>query len=137
MAVLCEARRVLKDAQYLILTVPLLWGEHDYVDYQRWTEVGIRNLLDENGYDIIDLRRRGGLFSSMGILLAHTPQEIFGTFSNQKNWLIRIAYLALIVVTLPLPWFFSLFDFLAREKKWVCHPAGNRAATNRLSWTRI
>src|SRR5688572_16096034 len=43
--VLQEARRVLKKGQYLILTVPLLWGEHDHVDYQRWTEAGLRTLL--------------------------------------------------------------------------------------------
>jgi len=116
---LCETRRVLKDAQHLILTIPFLWGDHDYVDYQRWTEKGIRKLLDETGYDILALRKRGGIFSSIGCLLANIPQEIFGTFANQKNWVTKIAYLIFIIIILPLPWFFSIFDFLDREGKWV------------------
>jgi SAM-dependent methyltransferase len=117
--VLGEARRVLKKGQYLILTVPLLWGEHDYVDYQRWTEAGLRILLNSNGFEILTLRRRGGLFSVIGCMFAQIPQQVFGIFSSQKNWIIKIMYLCSILCVLSLPWLFSLFDIIDREKKFV------------------
>jgi SAM-dependent methyltransferase len=117
--VLREMNRILKDDKYLILTVPLLWGEHDHVDYQRWTERGLRKLLDDSGYDTLVLNRRGGLFSSIGCHLAHAPHEIFGAFSTHKNWAVKAAYLVFAVAVLPLPWFFSMFDFLDRKKSWT------------------
>lgn len=117
--VLREARRVLKRGQYLIVTTPLIWGEHDYIDFQRWTEAGLKKLLIGNGFKIIDIHRRGGLFSSIGCQLAHIPQEMFGTFSFQMNWFLKILYIAMIVVVLPLPWLFSIFDILDRKRNWI------------------
>ena len=83
-AVLNEIRRVLKKRQYLILTVLLLWGEHNHIDYHRWTELGLRTLLRTNGFDILIFRRRGGLFSVIGCMFAQAPQQIFGTYADKK-----------------------------------------------------
>ena len=52
---LAEIRRGLKEKGFLLLTVPLIWGVHDYVDYQRWTERGLTRLLNESGFEILRL----------------------------------------------------------------------------------
>lgn len=117
--VLSEARRILADDGYLMLTIPFLWGEHDHVDFYRWTERGIRTLLAQAGFDVITLRRRGGLFSAVGCMIAQFPQQVFGTFGSQKNSVLRLLYVSAIAAMLPIPWVLSLLDYFDRNRKFV------------------
>jgi SAM-dependent methyltransferase len=116
--VLSEINRVLKPGKHLILTVPLLWGEHEVVDYQRWTEAGLRKLLGEYGFQVEKLNRRGGLFSSIGCMAAQIPLQVFGGF-QKRNILCRLLFLVSAFLVLPIPWIFSLFDGLDRGKKFT------------------
>ena len=117
--VLNEINRVLKRSGNLILTIPLVFGEHDHVDYQRWTEAGIRKLLAENGYNIIAFRRRGGLFSTIGCLIAQAPPHIFGEYRNQKCFFIRFLFVCTFFCASLIPWFLSIFDVFDRTKKFA------------------
>ncbi len=114
--VLQEARRVLRTGRYLILTVPLLWGEHDHVDYQRWTRAGLKRLLDQNRLDILTIEPRGGLFSAIGCLISQIPLQVFGRYDEIGNWFLRLVYVAAAVLVLPVPWLCSLLDFLDRRR---------------------
>ena len=114
--VLQEIRRVLKPAGYLVLTIPLLMGEHDYVDYYRWTPLGIQKLLSESGFEILQFKKRGGIFSSIGMIMYHIPLQMFGELTRQKNWFFRIIHFSMIPWIIITPWFLSLFDFLDRQR---------------------
>ena len=116
LATLKEAHRVLKSGQYLILTTPLLWGEHDYADYQRWTEAGLRSMVMKSGFTILEVRRRGGIFSAVGSMFAQIPFQIFAPLREQKNWLVHILYLCCLCLALPAPWLLVIFDSLDRKK---------------------
>lgn len=118
-SVLLEICRLLKPGKFLVLTVPLLWGEHDYVDYQRWTESGLRKLIDSSGFEILQIEKRGAIFSAAGCVLSQAPNQIFGRYLEQKNIIFRGLYLLLVPFFMIIPWLFSLFDIFDRSQKFV------------------
>jgi SAM-dependent methyltransferase len=113
---LAEMRRVLVPGGFLIVTVPLIWGEHDYVDYQRWTEAGLRRILQSAGFEIQALKRRGGIFTMLGCMITQVPHQVFGALSDQRNWLLRVLYVSCWLITVPIPWVFAPLDRLDRTK---------------------
>lgn len=117
--VLQEIRRVLKPEGFLVLTIPLLMGEHDYVDYYRWTTSGIQKLLTESGFKITLFKKRGAIFSSIGMIMYHIPISMFGGLTGKMNWLIRIIHYLMIPFFIVMPWILSLFDFLDRQRNFV------------------
>lgn len=59
---LAEARRLLKPGGKLILSTHGIWVYHPSpTDYWRWTEPGLRKLLEEHGFRILALRGVMGL----------------------------------------------------------------------------
>lgn len=65
---LLEIKRILKPNGFLILSVPHLSRLHEVPhDYYRFTEFGLRTLLEEIGFSVISIKKRGGLLS----FLAH------------------------------------------------------------------
>jgi SAM-dependent methyltransferase len=73
-----EIFRILKPGAPLVLTVPHLSRLHDIPhDYYRYTQYGLRYLLEHNGFVIGELEAKGGLFCFLGhqlstILLSST-----------------------------------------------------------------
>ena len=64
---LAETWRILKPGGTLILSVPHLSRLHDEPhDYFRYTKHGLRRLLEDSGFEIIDLIKKGGIFSFLG-----------------------------------------------------------------------
>jgi SAM-dependent methyltransferase len=63
-AALRETHRVLREGGLLYVTVPQAWGLHYQPhDFYRFTCFGIWHLLDQAGFDVLDTRQMGGLFS--------------------------------------------------------------------------
>jgi SAM-dependent methyltransferase len=61
---LAEVRRVLRAGGLLYLTAPQTWGLHyEPHDYFRYTQYGLRYLLSQAGFELVEVRRMGGLFS--------------------------------------------------------------------------
>jgi SAM-dependent methyltransferase len=57
-AFLAELRRVLADSGTLVLTVPLVWDEHEQpLDYGRYTSFGLAHLLGQAGFRILEHRK--------------------------------------------------------------------------------
>jgi SAM-dependent methyltransferase len=55
---LSEINRVLKKGGILLLTVPFVWDEHEQpYDYARYSSFGLRHLLEQNGFVIIEHRK--------------------------------------------------------------------------------
>jgi SAM-dependent methyltransferase len=59
-----EIHRVLRAGGLLYLTVPQAWGLHyEPHDYYRYTKYGISHLLEEAGFQTLQVCQMGGLFS--------------------------------------------------------------------------
>ncbi|MBW4693769.1 MAG: methyltransferase domain-containing protein [Lyngbya sp. HA4199-MV5] len=59
-----EAYRLLKSGGSLILTAPMVWGLHEEpIDFYRYTEYGLRSLLEQAGYIEIEIHPLEGLFA--------------------------------------------------------------------------
>ncbi|SFV27525.1 class I SAM-dependent methyltransferase [Thermoflavifilum thermophilum] len=64
-----EACRVMKKHGLLILSTHGIWMYHpDPVDYWRWTSAGLQKIIQENGFEIIDIIGIQGL-ASVGLQL--------------------------------------------------------------------
>ena len=63
---LAEIRRVVKPDGMVLFTVPMTVHTHSEPhDFYRYTEYGLRYLLDKHGFEIMTLRRLGGMVSVM------------------------------------------------------------------------
>jgi SAM-dependent methyltransferase len=113
---LTEMNRVLNTAGYLLLTVPLIWGVHDYVDYQRWTKRGLIKILTETGFEVITLKRRGGIFSTLGCMIAQIPMQVFGDMGHQRHKWLTWAYMLTWVILAPAPWLGTWLDPLDHQQ---------------------
>jgi SAM-dependent methyltransferase len=62
-----EMARALKPGGRLMIIVPTMWEEHQMPhDYYRFTRYGARNLLEEAGFAVDQIRPLGGYFWFMG-----------------------------------------------------------------------
>jgi SAM-dependent methyltransferase len=62
-----ELARILKTGGVLILSVPHLSRLHEEPhDYYRYTKYALRTILETRGFEILELKERGGLFSFLG-----------------------------------------------------------------------
>ena len=62
-----EINRILKDKGVLIISVPHLSRLHDEpYDFYRYTRYGLISMLEGNGFQVVSLRERGGLFCFLG-----------------------------------------------------------------------
>lgn len=53
-----EIRRVLKPNGLLLMTVPFVWDEHEQPwDYARYSTFGLRNILEKNGFEILQQQK--------------------------------------------------------------------------------
>lgn len=114
-----EIHRVLQGDGHLVVSVPLMWGVHDYVDYQRWTEQGLRQLLQDTGFEVMEIKPRGGIFSMIGCMMAQVPAQLFGEKSRHGRWWTGVSYRFLWALLSPLPWILALFDRLDRRQEFT------------------
>ena len=62
-----EVKRVIKKDGIFILSVPHLSRLHAMPhDYFRYTEYGLKTLLDQSGFEVLEIKPRGGIFSFLG-----------------------------------------------------------------------
>jgi SAM-dependent methyltransferase len=67
-----EALRVLAPGGHLILTAPHIWNVHEAPhDYYRFTEYGLRYLLEKAGFEVVEVRAMGGYFVTAGARLCY------------------------------------------------------------------
>ncbi|MDH4037419.1 MAG: methyltransferase domain-containing protein [Candidatus Krumholzibacteria bacterium] len=65
-AMLAEIHRVLRPGGHLIITVPFTWHIHDEPhDYWRFTEFGLRLVLERGGFEVEVLRSVNGMLGAI------------------------------------------------------------------------
>lgn len=93
---LSEARRILSDQGVLILSTHGYWRYHpDPTDLWRWTSEGLRKVVTDHGFDVLDFRGVLGPGSSALQLLQdalepRVPWRLRSTFYFVSQQLIRI-----------------------------------------------
>ena len=114
-----ELYRIIEPGGYLILTVPLVGGVHQNVDFYRWTNQGLRQIIEEHDFEIISLGKRGGVFSCIGHFIHAVPFQLFGPLEREQGLIRNALYIIFAALTIPIPWFLSIFDFLDQKKNYT------------------
>ncbi len=90
-----EIYRVLKDEGLLLLSVPLVWDEHEQPnDYVRFTSFGIKKILFENGFEVITLKKTANNFSAIVQLLTAYLFKTIYVKNKYINLLITVTLIA-------------------------------------------
>lgn len=99
---LSEVSRVLRPNGYLVISVPFLYGRHDYQDFYRWTEQGLKKVLSDNAFDIVVLKPRGGTFLSMVTLVSNYMHSLFSHLHKgwRANKLFKKAYFSFMTIVM-------------------------------------
>jgi hypothetical protein len=70
-----ECFRLLEPGGHVIATTPLFWPVHDARDFYRYTPRGLRYLFETAGFDVVELRPLGGLWSTVAIEVSYGLQR--------------------------------------------------------------
>ena len=119
-----EMWRVLKLDGIALVSVPFFYPVHTtdskYGDYYRWTEFGLREMLNQNGFGTVSIYYKGGLFSAMVEAMTHSfvqwikpPERLWGTIYAMPFCL---AQCLIRLVLLPLEAIMASLDLLYRKR---------------------
>jgi SAM-dependent methyltransferase len=72
-----ELFRVLKPGGHVYVTVPQMWYNHyEPYDYQRFTNFGLKLLLEQAGFEVLQMERTGGFWRFLFVRLTETTFRI-------------------------------------------------------------
>lgn len=78
-----ELNRVLKQGGDMLITVPFVWNEHEIpYDFGRYTSFGIFDLLERNGFEIIECRKSTKYIETLATMLAEYIRYEFARHIN-------------------------------------------------------
>jgi SAM-dependent methyltransferase len=102
---LAEIARVLRDDGLAIVTVPFMFGVHDFRDYFRYTPLGFGTLLERHGLELADVRQRGGTFvAATGLVRNLILNRIVGEPKDWRARGLRKKVLWLVATVVLTPW---------------------------------
>lgn len=97
-----EMFRIAQKKGFLILSFPLIGGLHEKQnDYFRFTEYGLKKLLEPYNHEILEIKRQGALFSVISLLF----NEYLNNFAGRS----KLAYFFSAIIYLP----FWVFQYIA------------------------
>ena len=123
--VVAEMNRVLRVGGKLFISVPFVYGEHDFVDFQRWTTEGLRLLVHRHGFELLVLRKKGGIFRLLASIIELIPYQLLVRRTVRFDSMVRtekVKFLITVSAKLllaPFVWLISLFDRLDRYQRFT------------------
>lgn len=94
-----EIARVLKPSGTLILTMPFVYPIHDApMDFQRWTEYGLKQRITSCGLCCVDIEGHGNLVSSGCLLINLGIARTFANMIAKKHLGLLLMPLAVVAV---------------------------------------
>ncbi len=89
-----EVKRVMKDGGVLLLTAPFVWDEHlQPYDFARYSSFGMKWLLENNGFEIVELRKTG---ADLSVIFQLLNDYIYKKIYIKKNF---VSVAATLLVT--------------------------------------
>jgi SAM-dependent methyltransferase len=110
-----EFSRILKPGGKLFLVCPLTWAEHQKPnDYFRYTKFALRSLANENGLEVAEMKKQGGRFAVLNMLISGTGFSFF----SERNWSNagRVFQAICYPIMFPLSLIFFFLDKLDKNK---------------------
>jgi SAM-dependent methyltransferase len=84
---LIECNRVLKNGGFCLITVPFVWDEHEIpYDFGRYTSFGIKYLVEQANFEVIECRKSGHFLPVIGQLLSLYFYYLF----RNHNFLLKL-----------------------------------------------
>ena len=78
-----EAQRLLKSEGVFIVSGPLYWHIHEEpYDFFRFTKYGFQHILENNGFEVVEILANGGKWATFGQMVIHT----FPQFLVKRKW---------------------------------------------------
>lgn len=112
-----ELKRVVKSDGHIIITIPFMIGQHDTVDYYRFTSKGLEKLLTDTGLEIVKINKRGGIFSCIGSMLTAIPLNF--VHKDDINSLLYCFIFAYFLLLLPVMKILMLLDTLDHRQDYT------------------
>jgi len=90
-----ETNRVLKMDRVFLITVPFVWDEHEQpYDYARYSSFGLKHILNDNGFEIIEHRKSNNGLEVIFQLLNDYIYKITVTKNGYFNLIITLFLMA-------------------------------------------
>ena len=120
-----EMWRVLKLGGTVFISVPFFYPVHitnpSYGDYYRWTELGLKEMLSQNGFEAVSIYYKGGLFSAMAETMARCFMEWLKPPARLRRTIYMVpfclAQCLIRLVLLPLEAIMASLDLLHRKRE--------------------
>lgn len=91
-----EIVRVLKPDGHLLLTVPFIWDEHEQpCDYARYSSFGLKNLLERNGFVVLEQRKTN---ADVRVLFQLVNAYLYKTLQTSN---VKLNVIACIMIMAP------------------------------------
>ncbi len=117
--IISEMYRILRPGGRVYLSAPQGFGEHQQpFDFFRFTQFGLRYLLEKNGFRIVTIQPRGGYFTFMAVMSMWVYHYLFPSGRQRwVKWMLAPAQLiSALVFVLIWPPVLSILDCLDTEK---------------------
>jgi SAM-dependent methyltransferase len=100
-----EVARVMRKDAIGIVTVPFMFGVHDFRDYHRFTPLGFQTLLEEHGLELDEVAQRGGTFvAATGLVRTLILNSIVGKPKDWRAQGLRKKILWVVATVVLTPW---------------------------------
>lgn len=100
--------KIIKPGGYFIISVPHLSRLHEEpLDFYRFTKYGLFEIFTRNGFEILEIKPKGSLFSFFGHQISTLIVSTFWQIPVLKYVVLFLNYL---LITLPCFWIDRIFD---------------------------